>query len=418
MRQYGFWIALILCVLSASCASENKTPKSSIKLTYWDTKKENCDSVLLMPMTYDLQQVVRCTRLWEMYRYVEGLSIKERSRYAMAFSRVSYEATNPYDRSVADAALTRLCIPKHPRDANGEIHEEIPSELNCAMQVGDIELAISKGVEPCLAEPWLCKKRTVMVEEVSAKEAQVANGLYKKAMTARKKKDLGQAIKLYKEALRANPFHVGAKYDLACALAVDGMEDAAIDQLKELYTWDDDEAEHRFVKARTDEDFISIRDTNTQFKKMTGYVKITLLNCACDVGVEHVQNLKQKLESRHFTVSEVAKCHGDAQLKPAIYYHDGFEDTANQIFKAISNEAGNIEVKKDPSESASDIVVMWGQKEAYVCNRGGSDPIVHNKDGRAKEKSLTDSVNETSDSINKGKQSADKFNNSVNSLAQ
>ena len=417
MKQHGLWIALILCVLCASCATENKTPASSVKNTYWDTKKENCDNVLVMPMTYHLREVVRCTRLWEMYRYVEGLSIEERSRYAVAFSRVSYEATDPYDRSVADAALTRLCIPRHPRNANGEIREEIPSELNCSMQVGDIDLAISGGVDMCLSEPWLCRKRTVRVEEVSAKEAQVANGLYKKAMSARKKKDLGQAIKLYKEALRANPYHVGAKYDLACALAVDGMENAAIAQLEELYTWDDDEAEHRFVKARTDEDFISIRDTNIKFKKMTGYVKITLLNCACDKGLEHVQNIKQQLENRHFAVSGVSKCSGLAQLKPAIYYQDGFEETANQISKAISSEASNIEVKKDPTDRGSDVIVMWGQKEAYTCNPGGTDPVIHNQDGRAKEKTLGDSVNDTADGINKNKQSVDKFNNSVNSLA-
>ena len=149
---------------------------------------------------------------------------------------------------------------------------------------------------------------------------------------------------------------------------------------------------------------------------MTGYVKLTLLNCACDMGIERVQKLKQHLENRHFSVSEVGRCNGDAQLKPAIYYHDGFEDTARRVQEALSSETGSIELKKDTTQSNSDIVVRWGQKEAYTCNRGGTDPV--NQGGnRAKEKGLGDGMNDAADDINKNKQSADKFNNSVNSLA-
>ena len=60
--------------------------------------------------------------------------------YAVAFSKVSYLAPDPYDRAIADAALARICIPRHPLGNNGEIIEQIPDKDDCVSKLSDLSI--------------------------------------------------------------------------------------------------------------------------------------------------------------------------------------------------------------------------------------------------------------------------------------
>ena len=404
------FIILALLVLSAfvaiACASDNG-PKNTT-MNYWDNKKGNCDSVLSTPHAYDVTQLAYCTKLWEMYRYVDDIPLKERSMYAVAFSRVSYQASDPYDRGIADAALARICIPRHPLGSNGDVREEIPDKLECnTAGVSDLTIA---GQGMSSNNPYLRIKGSVEVGEVSDRDASAANASYKKATAERKKKAMGKAISLYREALRTNPYHIGARYDLACALSITGDEQGALRELEELYKYRDAEAEQRIVKARSDEDFENIRD-NPNFKLMTGYVRIALINGAGAVGEPQVAALKKRLEQRNFPVAEVAKGKR-IELVPQIWYREGFDDYANQIRNALGINKISVNVLRKPTTS-DDILVVWGQSEAASLGLGQDAPVVQGKRAVGSDNKLDDITKSVSDT----KQSVDKAHDTANSLS-
>ena len=401
----GLFIASAFAAFA--CASDEK-PKSA-SVDYWATKGGNCDTILKTPYANDLNDITRCTKMWEMYSRVDDIPLKERSMYAVAFSRVSYQAMDPYDRAIADAALTRICIPRHPMGANGEVREEIPDKLECS-NTGISELSI-KGTAIASRNPYEGRKARVALGEVSDREAAAANASYKKATAERKKKNLGKAISLYREALSQNPYHIGARYDLACALSLSGDEMGALRELEELYTYNDAEAEQRIVKARSDEDFEPIRD-NPNFKLLTGYVRISVVNGAGAIGEQQVATIKKRLEQHHFPVAEVGK--GGIQTVPQIWYREGFDDYANKIRDTLGIRNIKVNSMRKP-QTDDDILVVWGQPEAATLGLGQKDPVVQGE--RAKEKSAADSLNEASDTIGKNKQSVDKANSTADSLS-
>ena len=403
----GLFIASAFAAFA--CASDEK-PKTSSSVDYWSTKGGRCDTILKTPYANDLSDLVRCTKMWEMYSRVDDIPLKDRSMYAVAFSRVSYQATDPYDRAIADAALTRICIPRHPMGSNGEVREEIPDKLECS-NTGISELSI-KGTAVASSNPYEGRKGRVQLGEVSDRDAAGANASYKKATAERKKKNLHKAIPLYREALNQNPYHIGARYDLACALSLNGDEMGALRELEELYTYNDAEAEQRIIKARSDEDFEPIRD-NPNFKLLTGYVRISVVNGAGAVGEPQVASIKKRLEQHHFPVAEVGK--GGIQTVPQIWYREGFDDYANKIRDALGIRNIKVNTMRKP-QTDDDILVVWGQPEAATLGLGQHDPIVQGE--RAKEKSMTDALNENADSIGKTKQSVDKANSTADSLTQ
>ena len=375
-----------ICALFMGCASDGG-PKDTT-MNYWDKKKGNCDEVLSMPHAYQLSQISYCTKMWETYRYVDNIPIKERSMYAVAFSTVSYNSPDPYDRGVADAALARICIPRHPRDSSGQIREEIPDSLQCDSNVKDINIS---GQAIASSNPYARIKRSVRIKEVADKDTKAANAAYKRATEQRKKKSLGKAIDLYREALSNDPYHVSAKYDLACALAVSGNDTESLRHLEELYTWDDSEAEQRIVKARTDEDFESIRD-NPNFKLITGYVRVALINGASSIGEPTVAEMKKKLESKNIPVAEVGKSHR-VELQPQIWYREGFDGYAYKIKEILGKNKMLVQAMKN-TDSNNDILIVWGQPEATAIGAGQSKPVVQGTRAKGSDNKLDDLVKE------------------------
>lgn len=394
-----------LAILGA-CATEDAAPIDTT-MDYWSRKKGDCGEVLKSPHAYDLSQITRCTKMWEMYRYVDNIPLKERSMYAVAFSMVSHKAPDAYDRAIADAALTRLCIPRHPLDANGQVREEIPDSLQCN-DVTDLSIG---GKAMASSNPYQRMKATVEVESVSDKEMSRAASVYKKGSTQRQKESLGKAINHYREALEIYPNYVAAKYDLACALAVSGDERGALRELEELNTWNDAEAQQRIVKARSDADFESIRD-NPNFKLITGYVRVVIVNGAGAIGEEHVASMKKRLESKNIPVAQVGKSSG-VVLSPQIMYREGFEEYAYKIRDALGNSRMAVTFDRRKG-GMDDVLVLWGQPEAAAIGAGQSAPVVQGQRAQGSENKLDDLV----ESVDKAKKSADHARDVGNSLTE
>lgn len=383
-RGYLFLVLMMgLAFVVSVCACEtSETAQKGNSVHYWDKKKGDCESVLSMPHAYTLQQITYCTKMWEMYRYVEDIPLKDRSMYAVAFSQVSHTSNDAYDRSIADAALARICIPRHPMGSDGMIREQIPDQLEC----NKITAVKVSGRGVASANPFLRIKGTVAVEEPSASQTKEATAAYKKA-TKTRKTNPSKAISQYQEALRADPYYVAAKYDLACAQAVVGDERGALKTLEELYSWDDSEAEARLEKARSDEDFESIR-ANPNFKLLTGYVSIALINGAGSMGEQQVAAIKKKLESNNYAIETVGKSNR-VETTPQIWYREGFEDYAQTIKRILNQKNMSVKMMTKPT-SDNDVLVVWGQPSAIGA--GQSAPVVQGTRAQGSENKLNDAL--------------------------
>ena len=356
----------ILVVISA-CEPKSENRSASSATSYWDNNKGNCDSVLRSSRTYSVSQISECMKLWEMYRYVDDLDIKERSMYAVAFSKVSHLAPDPYDRMIADQALARICIPRY--DISGtEVIEQMPDKLTCNSTASGMTIG---GQSMASSNPYLQIKGTVKIPDIPDKDVAKSHTIYKRAGNERRKNQLGKAIKSYEEALEVNPYNVAAKYDLACALAVKGDRKAALKELEELYKWDDYEAEQRLTKARSDEDFDVLR-SDPNFKLMTGYVKIAVINAAGSAGQEQTDKIREKLEKKNFPVAST-NVTSALQTQPVIYYRTGFDDYADQIKSILG--ISNVRVITKPT-SDDDILVYWGERNSTTLDSNQKDPIV------------------------------------------
>lgn len=399
MKKIALLVLLALAaLLVAACAADETKPTTSADINYWDKKKGDCDTVLSMPHAYPVSQIAYCTKMWEMYRVVDDIPLEMRSMYAVAFSTVSYSATDKYDQDIANAALSRICVPRHPMGQDGKVREIMPDKIECEqMNTNSIGgTAIASG------NPFERIKGSIKIQEVSEKQQRSSNAAYKTATKSRSKKRLGQAIKEYEEALQDNPFNVAAKYDLACAQAVTGDDRAALKSLEELYTWDDPVAEQRLVKARTDEDFTTIRD-NPNFKLLTGYVRVIIVNGAGAIGEPTVTNIKDKLETHRFTIAEVAKSTAP-EYAPQVWYRLGFDSQAEKIKEVLGIQKLKLSPIKDP-DSKNDIIVVWGQPEASQIGAGQSAPVVQGKRAQGSENKLQDLV----DSVDKTQQNVDNI---------
>jgi tetratricopeptide (TPR) repeat protein len=407
MKRVGLLVLMAVCAAALlACAADENKGVTTADINYWDKKKGDCDTVLTMPHAYSVSQIAYCTKMWEMYRVVDDIPLEMRSMYAIAFSTVSYNASDVYDQEVANAALARICVPRHPMANDGRIREVMPDKIECEEVYG----SGIRGTAIASGNPFERIKGTIKIQDVGEKQKRASDAAYRNATKSRARKKIGQAIKEYQEALDSNPFNVAAKYDLACAQAVTGDDRSALKSLEELYTWDDPVAEQRLVKARTDEDFITIRD-NPNFKLLTGFMRIIIVNGAGQIGEPTVANIKEKLEVQRFTVSEVAKSTAP-EYAPQVWYRVGFDSQAERIKEILGLRKMKLSPMKD-ADSRNDIIVVWGQPEASQIGAGQSAPVVQGKRASGSEnklQDLVDSVDKTQQNVETIQSTGDKLN--------
>lgn len=89
-------------------------------------------------------------------------------------------------------------------------------------------------------------------------------------LALRKKGDHAGALKVYEQAVAADPGHVWARYNYACELALAGRDRDALAQLTKLYKLGTADAKKALAAARSDSDFASIKDTG-QFFRLTNF---------------------------------------------------------------------------------------------------------------------------------------------------
>ncbi len=387
MMTHTLWVGALFLVACGPMQDDIRPVADEIN--YWEQRKGDCEMVLSSSHSYDVDRIVHCMKVWETYRSVADLSLSMRSMYAVAFSTVWYQSRSDYDRAIAEAALNRLCVPRHPQ-VNGKVVEEVPQALACG--TGQVTVGVKKeptavaAAQAKAASPYEGLRGSVDVNRVNDKRQKAAANANKQGVRAHSKRQWGQAVDAYEQALAQYPHYVTAKYNLICTLAVMGDTEAAIRGLEELYTWNDSEVEARLIKARSDEDLLLLRD-DLRFKLLTGYFRMIIGNGAGELGLDQVMRIKAELEARRYAVADLRNT-TRIYTVPEIWYRPGFEEHAERIRTILGVK--RVRMERIDYDTLDDMMIIWGQPDAVNISVDVHAPVVQGTRAEGKGSGLSD----------------------------
>ena len=213
-------------------------------------------------------------------------------------------------------------------------------------------------------EPVRQNTRPIEVGRSSRRAQRRAQGHNADGMEAYNDGDYASAARYFERAIDSDPWHVLAKYNLACQYSLLGRVDDAVFHLGELSRWDIPESDERMARARVDEDFIPIRD-DARFRTITGYTRAQVLNGAGSAGLGAVEAIRGQLEEADVDVASYGHDR-HIRLRPLIYFRGGFEDRANRLDRLLTLE--NVDLRQITWPSEFDIIVVFGGMEAADAN--------------------------------------------------
>lgn len=295
----------------------------------WETNRGECDTILSTPQHYDLDEVRTCIQRWESYGEAEAISRAEAEAYARGMSRLFYQG-NRRDQSLAESALQRLGLSVLPRG------DFVPDER--------LEAFLNRDRSP------------IRGESVSARATRRAREHNTRGMRDYNRGRYDDAAGEFESALQDDPFYVLSKYNLACQLALLGDAEGALLHLDELSRWDVPEAQEQLTHARSDEDFVSLRE-DVRFRLITGYARIQVLNGSGDAGVSRTTEIRDALAAQGLDVVSFGH---DRHLRsrPAVWYQRGYDQVADRVEAVLASESTRTQLMDWSSDY--DVIVLWG----------------------------------------------------------
>jgi tetratricopeptide (TPR) repeat protein len=336
----------------------------------WNRNKGDCEYVLKAPDRYPLGSVLECTQLWEQYRDVSSMSPDERSLFARGFSWL-FIYGDQQQKAVAQGALSRIGKPK-PLVFDTQRGWVDP---NLAVLTDPLNDATAGNVPQPGRELRPLPRREVKAP--SKKAARKAKKSNSKGFKAYKKRRYSEAAEHFRDALRADPFYVKAKYNLACNLALLGDSDGSLQALLELQSWDSGAAQGSFNKARGDRDFERLH-ADQRFRRLVGLVRIQLLNGADEPGLFHVGRIRNDLLARNYYIAQYGYDRY-TRKRPLVYYREGYEPQARLAKDIVANP--RTAVIKINWNSPFDVIIVWGDPDV-ASREGVSGPVVQGQPAR------------------------------------
>ena len=321
----------------------------------WDREKGGCDKVLTSTKRARraLDQVADCTELFLAYRDTTSLSPKMRRKYRRGFSVLFYKGDDD-GRENAHEALKRIGS----------------KPLDRAVVFPD-EASVGRALDV-----HRCKD----VGPVSAAREKRARKENSKGLRAYKRRKYRKAIHHFERAMKEDPSWLQPIYNAACNYAMLKDARSSVQLLEEIKGRCGREPRTYLSKAHTDRDFRYIKK-NPNWRKVTGYVEILLLNGAGPEGEPHVARIKRDLGTMGRRPAFVGT-DKNPRSKPLVYYKEPFKDLAEQIKDTVAaprTKMKPITFNTAIKKYSFDIVVVWGMphraalKELPKVQMGGGD---------------------------------------------
>lgn len=309
------------------------TSTSALAVEGWDAMGDSCIKAMGTPEKADAKKLLSCADTFSADARLDKLSGGDKSSIEKGM-RWLYDNGDDTAARIARDGLMRLGIKLPARGVSKE-----SGKGSTSTPAGEPE---RKKYDP---------------PEAKDAERKAADKLCDDAIKLLKKKKWADGAKLLEKGLEKDPRSEKVLYNLACGEAnIESRRTKAVDRLQAMADLGSDEATKRLVKARIDPDLEPLRD-NPDFKRVTGYARIQIINTVGtpgEKGVENIQKMLNKLEHRKADEKDEDK----PQDTPSIQFKSHAK--AQSALLADLLKATKLDLL--PADAKFDIVVRWGTK--------------------------------------------------------
>ncbi len=296
----------------------------------WNGRQSDCVAAFAAGESADQAKLMGCADDFAADAVIEKLTPADKGTIEKGL-RWLYENGSDKGAKVARLALQRLGVNLPVRTAKGA------------------SAATAPAAERAKYDPPEAKKA----------DQEAADKLYKDGVAQLKKKKWQAGVAILLKGLEKNPRSEKILYNLGCGEAnMAGDYKALWTHLQYLADLGTDYSSELLVKARSDEDFEPVRE-ETEFKRLTGYMRALVVNTVDDVGEPGVANILKLFDKLGHKKPD--KKDDDKTPLPAPIVQ--FKPHAKAQTAVIAELLGDPDTKLEPiTEGKYDLVIRWGTK--------------------------------------------------------
>ncbi len=220
----------------------------------------------------------------------------------------------------------------------------------------------------------------------SHSDKRAAEALAKKGVALLGRKKYGKGALALEGAVAKDPRSEFALYNLGCGYALQDKRSDALTQLQHLADLGTDEGLERLIKARSDRDFEPMRD-DPDFKRITGYMRIHVINTIGRPGEAAIANIYELLEKLGHAEVDRDK-NGDRLEAPEVHFKPHTKAQVALIGDLLNHPRVRLEPMK--GDSRYDLVIRWGARIESVDGKPQAESsgpeVVDDKMNAAKRK--------------------------------
>ena len=310
-------------------------------VTSWEGDAEVCMRAFASPEKSELRQLVYCMKVWAMFRRPATIPETDRKIAVPAFLRV-FRDGSPQTQQEAELVLQSLNTP-------------IPDEMKRKKGKRARGRRAIRAGQPSLLAPDRPKFEPSSCGKAATRAARKWSG---KGDRQRKKGNARAAEGLYQRGLAGCEGHARSVYGMAGAFAMQDQIKEAVEYLQRLNDIGSDVAIDLLNQARVSNSFTSLRG-QPDFLRLTGYVRLKLLNGCGEFGEDEVDRIAHMLKKLRHEVAE--KGHDKHQRKrPYVWYKNRAKVQALLLQEVVDDP--DTRVRRISWDSDFDVIVSWGVK--------------------------------------------------------
>jgi len=364
----------------------------------WKDKGKECDDGAFKdPAGATMDDLVLCSKLWQAYR-TDLKPVK-----------------GAYKDNVV-AAFTRIYVKG----------EEAPSKRAKAVlaQLGVTDLP-ERNAEP--PKPKTPPRQAFAPKAPTKAEITKAEAQFKNGFKAYKAKDFKKAGDFYVKMVEAAPGYAKGHFNAACAFALQKDEPNMakyLMNLRDMSAAGDKSAVEMMKLVKTDADFADFKNESDEYKRITGYARILIVNHLAEKGEENVDNLTGSLKKLGYDVTVTDAEKKNPKKNPIIVYGEQSRVAAYIAKKLISHPktetAATPKEKRCKDGDCYDVVIHWNDEVKGDPKKFVADPDEAEKKLDALEKEQDeilskpeDAVDEVDDALGKPEEVQDRIEDNL-----
>lgn len=333
---------------------------ASLAADQWKEKGKECDAGAFKdPGSASMADLTKCSKLWIAYRIdLGGVKGDYKDRVVLAM-KLLYQKGAEVDAGRAKDILANLGV------------TELPKRQGTA--------AATAGGDGATAPAADTGRKTFAPPAPDKGAIKKADGFLKAGYKVAAK-DPAKALVQYLKAVDAAPGYPTGHYNAACIYAIQKDEKNMakyLMNLRDLATAGNTTAAEQLKKSRTDPDFDGMRDSSNDYKRITGYAKMRVINKLGEKGEENVDNLVGSMKKLGYVADSIEKDADKKQKAPILYYIDAARTQAyivKQLIKHPGLEVQQVEkLCSSEDDLCFDVVVQWsddakGEPKKFVAD--------------------------------------------------